>query len=138
MKKTLLLLLLLLMPLVANAWLGSSDYYSTDTPFITSVSNSSVAGCWYTLSGTQQRVAADTGAKETTQAYQIAITDGSTTAPISVDFFYAYSNTPTAYFPWLQTLWGPLQTKQQPPNNGICVSVINTSNTCSAYVERKY
>lgn len=139
MKKVLGLILLglfVLTPRLYGAgWMASSEYYTTDTPAITSVSNSSVAGCWYTLSGSQQRFSADTGSVETTQAYQIAIL---TSTGATVDFFYAYSNTPAAWFPWLETIWGPLQTKQQPKTSGIMVSVQGTSLTCSAFLERKY
>ena len=134
MKKLIMFLMLILMfAIVGYAALPVQDDFNTGG--IPASPTTIAAGAWTLVVGSTAQTTDSNGNKINTRAYQIAVVDSSL---VPVNFWYAYAAVPgTAYFPWLQSLWGPLQTKQLPPTTGIYI-YSGVTYTATAFIDRKY
>ena len=132
MKKFWMFFMLLLMfAAIGYAGIPVNEDFNTGPIKTTTVS----AAAWNLVTGSTAQTTDDSGNKINTRAYQIGIFDSAYNV---LDFYYAYSANPPAFFPWRASLWGPLQTKQLPPTAGVYVYVTFTTGTATAYIDLKY
>lgn len=119
----------------AGAW--DNNYNPGANPQITNVGNSTSASSWTLLNGTSQPQYDYKGDKVWTRAFRIMSDDG-------YNFFYAWTNSPTAYGYWRTDLWGPYENNMAPPTSvngqpgGVYVATTFTSSGTSVFrVETK-
>ena len=131
--KKLLMLLALLFTFIAVGYAGIpvNEDFNTGNIQKTTVSDSA----WNLVTGSTAQTSDNSGNKFNTRAYQIAVYDSAYNV---LDFYYAYSASPSTWFPWRASLWGPLQTNQLPPAAGFYIYLTITSGTATAYIDLKY
>lgn len=108
----------------------------------TSVANSGTASSWYLVTGSKSPWYDFLGNPVVPQAYQIEVISGSSPTNLEatpVDFCFAYTNSPTAsaWFYW-RAAWGPYQTSENLPPEGIYISATPTSGTYTAKMQTKH